>query len=141
MAHNSWVTGAGQAAFEHLREEARLRLAHELLSRTGVHKSEREELYLDKGDLASAGLDDLSGDVWAWFGWRPWRQLARSQDFELAMTTIILQSVGHNLTPLDHDKRHLELNPEVFHHALRSYDELRAAMQRYRQKRQSARAA
>lgn len=130
MAYNAWVTGAGRAAFEFFRVEARLRLVQEVLFRIGVHETEQKELYIDVADLSSARLFDLLGEFWTFYGWRERRHLARSQDFDLALAKTILQSVGHELAPLDSAGRRLQLDADVYHHSLKQYDERRVAMKR-----------
>lgn len=132
MAYNAWVTAAGQSEFASLREEMRLRLAQRLLSRTGVHGDGRGSLYLDVDDLPSAGLFELLGDFWAWYGWRERRQLARSKDFDLALATAILQGVGHDLSPVGGQSSHLALDADLYRYGLTPYDERRAALERSR---------
>eukprot|EP00037_Helgoeca_nana_P021864 m.221488 g.221488 ORF g.221488 m.221488 type:complete len:182 (-) comp25803_c0_seq6:178-723(-) len=134
--YRPWVTAAASSQLAQLREEHRLRLALELLERTGVRETGDGRLYLDADDVPGAGLSDLLGLVRAWYGWREMRRLARAADVDLELATVVLQSVGHALVPLDPDGgRHLELDAGIVRNGLTPYDELKDAMRRTRRAR------
>jgi hypothetical protein len=135
----TWVVPAAQKALDVLREEMRIRLAHEVLGRVGMHETD-DELFVDVADISLAGLGDVLGEVWAWYGWKERRKLARAANFDLALFTVVLQGVGQPLRPLGRDR--LELDAGTFCHNLRllkEYDERRAAMRRRREAQRAAR--
>eukprot|EP00035_Acanthoeca_spectabilis_P013424 m.249648 g.249648 ORF g.249648 m.249648 type:complete len:122 (-) comp15880_c0_seq3:871-1236(-) len=95
MPYDKSVTIDGNHAFQLLREEQRLRLAHDVLGRV-LRKGGR----VHTSDLQYAGFWDLLGMFWACYGWKERRQLARARDFDATFFELVLDGAAYTATPM-----------------------------------------
>eukprot|EP00037_Helgoeca_nana_P024198 m.256381 g.256381 ORF g.256381 m.256381 type:complete len:157 (+) comp26570_c0_seq15:4584-5054(+) len=128
MPYNKSVTIDNSHAYQLLREEQRLKLAHDVLGRV-VRKGGR----VHTSDLQYAGFWDLLGEFWGCYGWQERRRLARARDFDAAFFELVLDGAGYSTTRVREGVLHVDsgmLRQGL--DRLKSADDLRAGLRTFR---------
>jgi hypothetical protein len=128
MPYNKSVTIDGNHAFQLLREEQRLRLAHDVLGRV-LRKNGR----IHTSDLQYAGFWDLLGTFWACYGWEERRRLARARDFDATFFELVLDGAGCSATRVREGVLHVDSGKlRQGLDRLKSADDIRAGLRTFR---------
>jgi hypothetical protein len=128
MPYDKSVTIDGNHAFHLLREEQRLRLAHDVLGRV-VRKGGR----VHTSDLQYAGFWDLLGEFWGCYGWKERRRLARARDFDAAFFELVVDGAGYSTTRVREGVLHVDSGKlRQGLDRLKSADDIRAGLRKWR---------
>ena len=130
MPYDASVTREGNKAYVLLRDEQRVRFAHEVLGRV-----RRKDGTIHTADLRHAGFTDLLGDFWLFYGWRERRRLARAGDsaFDAVFLDVVLDGAGYTATRVQ--KGVLRVDSAALRQGLdrlKSADDLRAGLRKWR---------
>ena len=96
MTYDPTVVSEGQHAAGLLRNELRLRLAHDALRRVL-----RKNGTVRVADVRKAGFWDLLGDFWLCYGWAERRRLARAREFNAAFFDEAVGGAGYDVVAVD----------------------------------------
>jgi hypothetical protein len=102
MPYDTSVVAQGNHAHRLLRDEQRVRLAHDALGRVI-----RSDGTVHVADLPRAGFSDLLGQFWAWYGWAERRRLARARNVDAVFLDIVLDGAFYTPTRLSDAVLHI----------------------------------
>jgi hypothetical protein len=130
MPYDASVIRDGQKSYALLRDEQRLRFAHEVLGRV-----RRKDGTIHSSDLRHAGFTDLLGEFWLCFGWRERRRLARAGDsaFDAVFLDVVLDGAGYTATRVQKGVLRVEIAAlRQGFEKLKAADDLRAGLRKWR---------
>jgi hypothetical protein len=128
MPYDTSVTMRGNHAYRLLRDEQRLRLAHDALGRVL-----RKDGTVHASDLPRAGFSDLLAEFWMCYGWQERRRLARARTEHAAFLDVVLIGAGYSTTQVSEGV--LRVDSAALRGGLdrlASADELRAGARKWR---------
>jgi hypothetical protein len=94
--YDKWVATEGNHAHRLLRDELRIKLAHDALGRVL-----RANGTIRVADVQKACYTDLLGELWMLYGWKQRRKLARARDMDMAFLEVVLEGAGLDATVVD----------------------------------------
>ena len=130
MPYDASITREGNKAYVLLRDEQRLRFAHDVLGRV-----RRKDGTIHTSDLRHVGFTDLLGDFWLCYGWKERRRLARAGEsaFDAVFLDVVLDGAGY--TPTRVSKGVLRVESTALRQGLdrlKAADDLRAGLRKWR---------
>jgi hypothetical protein len=132
MPYDASVTCEGNKSYALLRDEQRVRFAHEVLGRVC-----RKDGTIHTSDLRHAGFTDLLGEFWLCYGWKERRRLARAGEsaFDAVFLDVVLDGAGYTATRVQ--KGVLRIESAALRQGfekLKAADDLRAGLRKWRLK-------